>query len=430
LLDINFVRSFPAKVKADLEKRGQKEKIALVDSLIEADRQWREHKQRLDDLRSKRNTLSKQIQEKLSINEKPSELIEEAKELPAKIKKAEEVESALQKKICEHLRQLPNTLHESVPAGSSDADNVIIKKHGKPIKPKFELRHHGELASALGLADFERAARISGTGFYFLKNELALADIALQLFAIDLLRKKGFVPVLPPFLMKHAPYEAVADLETFREQLYTADDGIHLIATSEHALAAMHGNEIIVEENLPLKYCGISPCFRREVGRHSIDERGLFRVHQFNKIEQFVFCAPEQSWKFMEQLSSNAQLLLQKLKIPYTVTNVCTGDIGSIAAKKYDINGWSPREGKYIELMSCSNCTDYQARSLNIRLRRKNGEKETVHTLNSTMVATTRMLRLIIEHYQTKDAAIKVPAALRKYMQGIKEIAPKKAKKR
>jgi len=310
-----------------------------------------------------------------------------------------------------------------------DVENVVVKKTTKPKKPKFELKHHGQLAVSLGVADFERAVKISGNGFFYLKGDLALLDLALQRYAIDILLKKGFTLVQPPLLMRKKPYEGVVSLDDFEDVMYKVEnEDLYLIATSEHPLAAMYQGEILEEKQLPIKYAGLSPCFRREVGKRGLDERGFFRVHQFNKIEQFVFCKPEESWKLFEEIAKNAEDFMKGLKIPYEKVNVCTGDIGIIAAKKYDINGWSPREGKFIELMSCSNCTSYQARRLGIRYRKKDGEKETVHTLNNTMVATTRMLRAIIENYQTKKGTIKVPIVLQKYMGKVKEIKAKAQK--
>ena len=331
----------------------------------------------------------------------------------------------MRSEINEKVLTLPNILHESVPQGNSDEDNIEVRSWGKPGKPGFDLKHHGEFAVSLDLADFERAVKISGTGFYILKGGLALMDLTLMRLAVDYLTKKDYVLIEPPLLMRRKPYEGVTDLSDFESVMYKVDgEELYLIATSEHPIAAMHMNEILDEEELPLKYCGISTCFRREIGKHGLDERGLFRVHQFNKIEQFIFSKPEDSWSFHEELIENAEEITRKLDIPYRVVNVCTGDIGTVAAKKYDIEGWSPREGKYIELMSCSNCTTYQSARLNVKYVSK-GKKEYVHTLNSTEIATARMLRLILENYQREDGGLEVPKALRPYMNGVKKFSPK-----
>ncbi len=414
MLDINLIRANQKLVEDSLRKRQDKEKIKWLHDLIEKDNQWRGLKQNIDKLRQRKNDLSK------SFNKSQ---IAEAKNISAQIKENEARLFQLKEKANYYLMRLPNTLHESVPVGKGEEDNVVIRKGSRPKKPTFPIKHHGQLAAQLNLADFERAVKISGTGFFFLKGELALLDIALQRFAIDTLLKKGFTLIQPPILMRRKPYEGVTDLEDFEKVMYkTEGEDLYLIATSEHPMAAMYQNEILEEKQLPIKLAGVSACFRREIGKHGLDERGFFRVHQFNKIEQFVFCKPEQGRKLHEALLKNAEEVMRKLQIPYTVTNVCTGDIGTVAAKKYDVNGWSPREEKYIELMSCTNCTSYQAARLGIRYRKKDGSKEFVHTLNATMVATTRTLRCIIENYQTKQGTVKVPKALQKYMNGLKEI--------
>ena len=258
-----------------------------------------------------------------------------------------------------------------------------------------------------------------------MKGDLAILDLALQRLAIDMLIKKGFTPIQPPLMMNRRAYEGVTDLSDFENVMYKIEgEDLYMIATSEHPLVSMYMDEIFEEKDLDnaIKLAGMSPCFRREIGKHGLDERGLFRVHQFNKIEQVIICKPEKSWDLFEEISKNQQEYMQALKIPYRIVNVCTGDMGVVAAKKFDLEGWSPREGKYIELGSCSNCTSYQAVRLNIKYRKKDGTKEFVHTLNNTMIPTTRTLRVIIENYQTKEGTIKVPKALAPYMNGITEI--------
>jgi len=402
MLDINIIRENPKLVEESLRKRQDKEKLAWVKDLIEKDQQWRKLKQKTDRLRQQMNGLSKSFSK---------ENLDDAKKLSADIKEKEAELAKLKGKISFYLMRLPNILHESVPRGKDDSENKLVRKWGKPAKPSFEVKHHGKIAVELGLADFERAVKISGNGFFFLKGALALLDLSLQRLALDLLVKDGFTPIQPPFLMRRKPYEGVTDLADFEDVMYKAEnEDLYLIATSEHPMAAMYLGELLEEKALPIAMAGVSSCFRREAGKHGLDERGLFRVHQFNKVEQFVFCKPSESWKWHES------------EIPYNVTNICTGDIGTVAAKKYDVNGWSPRGKKYIELMSCTNCTDYQARRLGIRFRKKDGSKEIVHTLNCTMVASTRTLQCILENYQTKAGTIKVPKALQPYMGGLKEI--------
>jgi seryl-tRNA synthetase len=423
MLDIGLVRENPAVVEKDLRKRRALDKLKWLDNLLRVDAQWRRLKKETDDLRHERNEIARQINQAKKSGQSAGELLRKAKQLPAQLAEKEGKMRELMARANYYLRRLPNITHDSVPYGRDESENVVVKTWGKKPKRGFEVKHHGQLAVELGLADFERAVKISGAGFFFLKGDLALLDLALQRFAIDFLVKRGFTLLQTPHMMRREPYEGVTDLADFKTVMYKVDgEDLFLIATSEHPIAAMYMNEILEEEQLPMKLCGISPCYRREIGKHGLDERGFFRVHQFNKVEQFIFCKPEESWQYFEELAQNPQDMLKELGIPFNVTNICTGDIGVVAAKKYDINAYSPREGTYIEVMSCSNCTDYQARRLNIRYRKRGGEKKIVHTLNNTMIATTRFLRVLIENYQTRDGTIKVPGALQSYMGGAKEI--------
>jgi seryl-tRNA synthetase len=275
----------------------------------------------------------------------------------------------------------------------------------------------------------ERAGKISGARFFYLKNQVAQLDLALMSFAVEELSKKGYMSVLPPYLMKREAYEGVTALDDFADVLYKVEnEDLYLIATSEHPMAAMFMNEVLREQEMPVKLAGISTCFRKEAGAHGKDTRGIFRTHQFNKIEQFIFCKPEDSSKLHEELLENAEDLLQKLELPYRVVNVCTGDIGTVAAKKYDIEAWMPAQNGYREVISCSNCTDYQARRLGIRYREKEGAptKGFVHTLNSTAVATGRTIVAILENKQQEDGTINIPKALRKYMGNLDKIERKR----
>jgi len=318
------------------------------------------------------------------------------------------------------LKRVPNLLDPSVPYGKDDQDNAVISTWGTPGPAVVGALPHGETLEALGLVEFDAARRASGAGFYYLKGPLVLLDLALQRFAIDFLAERGFTPVVPPFLLRREPYEAVTDLADFENVMYKVDgDDLYLIATSEHPLAALRQGEILDEEEVPIRLAGISACFRREIGGHGVDQKGLFRVHQFTKIEQFVFCRPEDSPALHEELRGNAEEFFRRLEIPYRVVNVCTGDVGTVASKKYDLEGWFPRQKAYRELVSCSNCSDYQARSLGIRLGRAGRPGKVVpHTLNSTTVATPRALVAIVEQYQLPDGAIGVPRVLRPYLGG------------
>ncbi|MEA2036972.1 MAG: serine--tRNA ligase [Nanoarchaeota archaeon] len=424
MLDIRFIRENPDVIKKDLEKRNDKEKLSWVDDLLKKDEEYKGLLQKNQDLRHSRNTITQEINKLRKEGKDFSSKVKEAKELPGKIKEIEERIKKLQEKLNYYLMRLPNILDKSVPFGEDEKGNKVVREWGDKKKPDFELQPHGELIENLGVADFEQAAKVSGKGFYYLIGDLALMEQALQRFAIDFLTKKSYKLVEPPLMLRRKPYEGVTDLGDFETMMYKVEgenEDLFLIATSEHPIGALMMNKVLDEKEMPLRYCGVSSCFRKEIGSHGIDERGLFRVHQFNKVEQFVFCKPEDSWKFHEELIDNAEKLFQKLKLPYRIVNICTGDIGIVAAKKYDLEAWMPRENEYKEVVSCSNCTSYQAVRLNIKYR-KGADKEYIHTLNSTAIATGRALRAIIENYQQKDGSIKVPTVLQPYMQGIKVI--------
>jgi seryl-tRNA synthetase len=317
--------------------------------------------------------------------------------------------------------RLPNMLHESVPYGADDHGNVEIRRWGEAPVFGFEPKSHAEITEALGIADFERAAKTAGAGFYYLRNEFALLDHAIQRYAIDFLLKKGYALIEPPYMIRRAAYEGVTDLADFESVMYKVEDeDLYLIATSEHSVGSMLMNETVLSEQLPIKICGISPCFRREIGQHGRYTKGIFRVHQFHKIEQFIFSSPERSWGLHEELQRNSELLYEGLGLHYRVVNVCTGDMGSIASKKYDIECWMA-DGEFRETGSNSNCTDYQARRLNVKYRLKEGARPEgfVHTLNNTAIATSRTMIALIEQYQQEDGTILIPEALRPYMNGM-----------
>ena len=419
MLDIRFVRSSPDVIRADLKKRNDRDKLTWVDDLLKKDTRSRELKMEIDVLRQRRNTIAREINAARKSGQDVKVLLAEAADLPRKIKDLDAEQEEISRVIHHYLMRLPNILHESVPVGKDDTGNVEIKRVGTPRIFDFELKSHGQLAADQGWADFERATKISGAGFYFLKGSLVLLDLALQRFSIDLLAQKGYTPVIPPYMINRLSYEGVTDLDDFEKVMYKIDgDDMYLIATSEHPIGAMYQDEIFEDRDLPLRLAGISPCFRREIGAHGLDTKGLFRVHQFTKVEQFVFCRSEDSWQIHEELLANAEDVFQKLRIPYRVVSICTGDIGTVAAKKYDIEAWMPRESAFKEVVSCSNCTSYQAVRLNIKVRDKSDfeSKRHVHTLNSTAVATSRVIRAILENYQNEDGSVEIPRLLRPYM--------------
>lgn len=423
MIDLRLVRERPELIRCDLERRGVADKIALLEDLIALDREWRRVFEETNMLRHERNWLARSVADLKKRGEDAGELLARAQTLPGEIAASERRLDTLRAQIDKGLMHLPNLLHESVPTGKDDTENVEVRRWGEPKVPEFDLKSHGEIAEALGGADFERARKVSGTGFVYLMGDLARLEQALVTYARDFMIAKGYTVVQPPLLMRREPYEGVVDLTDFESVMYKVEgEDLYLIATSEHPMGALYMDEIIEEERLPIKLAGISTCFRREIGAHGVDTRGLFRVHQFNKVEQFVFCAPETSWEMHEELISNIEGIFQGLEIPYRVVNVCTGDIGSVAAKKYDLEGWSPRQRKYVEMGSCSNCTDYQARRLHIRCGRVGGEKRVLHTLNSTALATSRALVALLENYQHKDGSVTVPEVLRRYMNGTTSI--------
>jgi len=424
VLDIKLIREHSEIVRNDLKKRGDLEKIKMLDDLIEYDKQWRRLLTKVNELRHRRKVLTAEIASLKKRGENASRQMEEAKKIPQDIKKMEQQVEEYKEKIDLILLGLPNILHESVPFGKDESENVVVKIVGKSPQFDFKPKSHVEIALNLGLIDFDRAAKVAGHGFYYLKGNLARLDYAIMNYTIDFLRKRGYTLIEPPFMMRRKPYLGVTDLEFFGDQLYKLqNEDLYLIATSEHPMAATFMDETIDKKDLPTKFVGVSPCFRKEVGAHGKYTKGLFRVHHFNKIEQFIFCLPEDSWKFHEELQKNSEDLYKGLGLHFRVVNVCTGDIGIIAAKKYDIEVWMA-DGTYREAGSNSNCTGYQARRLNIRFREKEGQAPAgfVHTLNNTALATSRTMIAILEQCQQKDGSVIIPEVLRPLMGGIEKL--------
>jgi seryl-tRNA synthetase len=425
MLDIKLIRENPEFVKKNLMKRGNPENSKMLDALVDLDREWRQNLTKLNDLRHEKKLITSEIAALKKRGKDASSKVEKAKTIEDEITGIQaEVVRAEEKKRT-YLMQLPNLLHETVPVGNDENANVQIRRWGNIPRFDFDIKNHIDLGLKLDIIDIERAGKITGSRFFYLKGKGVLLDMALMSFALEEITKKGYLPVEPPYLMRREPYEGVTALGDFEEVLYKIEnEDLYLIATSEHPLAAMLMNEVLKEDDLPLKLAGVSACFRKEAGAHGKDTRGIFRTHQFNKIEQFVFCKPENSWKLHEELISNAEELVQKLGLPYRVVNVCTGDIGTVAAKKYDIEVWMPAQNAYREIVSCSNCTDYQARRLGIRYREKEGAapKGFLHTLNSTAVATGRTIVAILENFQQENGTVVVPKVLRKYIGDITKI--------
>jgi seryl-tRNA synthetase len=419
MLDIKLIRENPEFVKANLAKRCNPEVLQMLEELLTLDRGWRLNLTKLNVLRHDRKLVTIEIAKLKKAGKEATDEFIRAQDIDQKIKLIEKNVTEQEQKIRDYLLRLPNLLEDSVPQGEDSNDNVQVKTWGTIPQFSFPIKNHIDLALNLDLIDMERAGKVSGSRFFYLKNEIALLDMALMSFAIEELSKKGYTAVVPPLLMKREAYEGVTALGDFEEVLYKVEnEDLYLIATSEHPMAAMLMNETLKEQDMPIKLAGMSTCFRKEAGAHGKDTRGIFRTHQFNKIEQFIFCKPEDSAKLHEELLQNAEDILQKIGLAYRVVNVCTGDIGTVAAKKYDIEAWMPAQNGYREVVSCSNCTDYQGRRLGIKYREKEGTppKGIVHTLNSTAIATGRTIVAILENNQQSDGTIIIPEALRKYM--------------
>jgi len=450
MLDIKLIRENPDVVRQDLIKRGEIEKLKWIDEILELDKKWRENLKKINNLRRERNKIAVEIGKRKKEGKPVDELMEKSKQIVAEIEKLEEQIEEFRQKIDFYLWRLPNITHKSVPIGKDDTENVPIKFWGKARvwkghlenfleqsqgKMEYEIlewkpKIHVDMLEILGGADLERAAKVSGSRFYYLMNELVILDLALLRFALDKLIDKGFIPVIPPYMVRRYVEEGVTTFDDFENVIYKVEgEDLYLIPTAEHPLAGLHANEIIDGKDLPLLYAGISPCFRKEAGTAGKDTKGIFRVHQFHKVEQFVYARPEESWEWHEKLLQNAEELFQELGLPYRVVNICTGDLGYVAAKKYDIETWMAGQGRFREVVSCSNCTDWQARRLNIRFRDKTHEKpKFVHTLNSTAIATSRAIVAILENFQEEDGTVKIPKVLWKYT-GFKEILPVERKK-
>jgi seryl-tRNA synthetase len=425
MLDIKLIRENPDLIRNNLKRRGDPQNLKMLDELIEHDKKWRQGLTRLNALRHERKQITTEIAMAKKKGKDADKEIAKAKKVDTEITNLEKQVTETEQEVHDSLLRLPNLLHETVPYGKDENDNVETRKWGKPHKFTFPAKGHIDLGLGLDMIDIERAGKIAGARFFYLKKEAVLLDNAIINFALNEVMKKGYTPIEPPYLMRRKPYEGVVALSDFEDVLYKIEnEDLYLIATSEHPTAAMYMDEVLKAEDLPLKFAGLSTNFRKEAGAHGKDTRGIFRTHQFNKVEQFVFCKPEDSWKIHEELIHNAEELAQNLGLPHRVVNVCTGDIGTVAAKKYDVEAWMPAQNAYREIVSCSNCTDYQARRLNIRYREKEGEapKGFVHTLNSTALATGRTIVAILENYQQEDGSIIVPEALRRYMGGISKI--------
>lgn len=427
MLDIKFIRENPDKVKENMKnKYFDDEELKFVDDMLVKDKEYLALLKKVEELRASRNSLSKQVSELKKAGKDASEILKQVKEVPEKIKAIEEELSRLNDEILELQKKIPNMLHESVPLGKNDSENVEIKRIGEPKEKDFEVLSHVEIAEILGIVDFDASARVSGNGFFYLLGDLAFLNQALIQHAINFMAKKGFLFVEPPLMTREKIPAGCIDLAAFRDAVYQIkDEDLCLIATSEFPLVGMYVDQVIDEKSLPIRMVGYSQCFRKEIGAHGIDEKGLFRTHQFNKVEQVVFCKPEESYMVYDELLQNSIELFESLGLPIRIYESCSGDLGDLKAKGADLEVWSPRKKAYFEVCSVSNLTDAQTRRLNIKVF--DGDKRYhPHSLNNTAIATSRAMVAILENYQNADGTITIPEVLRPYMGGRDLIESKK----
>lgn len=413
MIDIQTLRDDPDGLKGKIAEKGFDP--TLVDQVLELDEKRRELIAEVESLRAERNKVSKERN------------IERGKAIKVELQELEPTLEKVEAEFAEVFNRIPNPALPDVPVGKNEGDNVEVRRWGQPRSFDFEPKDHLELGANLNILDFETGAKVVGSQFYYLYGDGALLELALVMFAMDLLQKEGFNPAITPDLAKSRYYLGTGYMPRGDEaQTYTiSGQDLGLIATAEVTLAGKHADEIIPEEQLPIKYIGYSHCFRQEAGAYGKYSRGLYRVHQFTKAEMFIYCTPEESGKMHEHILKMEERIYQQLGLPYRVLEMCSGDLGAMAAKKYDIEAWMPARGEYGEVTSTSNCTDYQARNLNVKFRRKDGKSEYAHMLNGTAIATSRTPLAILENYQDVDGSVVVPEVLRRWM-GKDKIVPRK----
>lgn len=424
MLDMNMFRENKNIILADHDKRNIP--YDNINEVIRLDKEWRKARYESDVLRKERNEAARGIAAAKKNNdaEEVERIMKEVATIGSKIEKLGILADEFLEKRDSLRMKIPNILHESVPVGENDQKNTLHSLHGNKIELDFSAKTHNEILEENAWVDLDRAAKVTGSRFYFLKGDLARLELALQVYSSNFLIDRGYTLIQPPLMMNKESYEGVTDLDDFETVMYGIQpDGYYLIATSEHPLTAMRMKEIIEPSELPIKLVGISQCFRREVGAHGLSDKGIWRVHQFTKIEQVIICQPNESWELHEELLENAIDLWDSLDLHYRVVNICTGDMGTVASKKYDLEAWLPGAKEYKEVVSCSNCTDYQANRLKMRYRTPEGNA-TVHTLNSTAIATSRALVAIMEQCQNKDGRIAIPKVLQPLMSNQKYLQP------
>ena len=415
MLDPKLIKENPQIIREMLKSRNIEFDL---DGLIDLDKQRREFILKTDELRKKKNQVALEISQKKKDGKDATKILDEMKKISKELSELELPQDEIEKKYMHLALTIPNLVHQSVPISKDNSANKEIKVWGNIPEFDFKVNDHIEISEKLDLVDLERAAKVAGARFYYLKNDLVRLNQALIHYALEFLVEKNYSLIQPPYMINHQSMEGAVITDDFEDVIYKIqDEDLYMIGTSEHAMAAMHSGEIIEGNDLPLRYAGISPCFRKEAGAHGRDQKGIFRVHQFDKIEQFVFTRPEDSWKEHERMLAITEEFYQNLEIPYKVILLSSGDMGKISAKTYDIEAWMASQNTYREIVSCSNCLDFQSRRLKIRFREKtNEETKYLHTLNSTLIATSRVLVSIMENFQNKDGHFTIPTVLQKYM--------------
>ena len=421
MLDMQFVRNNPDIVKENIKKKFQDEKLSLVDEVIEFDKEARAAKQEADGLRAERNTISKQIGARMAQGKK--EEAEEAKkkvtEKSEHLASLEEKETRLQEEIRKRMLVIPNIIDSSVPIGKDDSENVEVKRYGEPVVPDFEIPYHTEIMEKLNGIDLDSARRVAGNGFYYLMGDIARLHSAVLAYARDFMIDRGFTYCIPPYMIRSDVVTGVMSFAEMEAMMYKIEgEDLYLIGTSEHSMIGKFIDTIIPEEELPKTLTSYSPCFRKEKGAHGLEERGVYRIHQFEKQEMIVVCKPEESPMWFDKLWQNTVDLFRSLDIPVRTLECCSGDLADLKVKSVDVEAWSPRQKKYFEVGSCSNLSDAQARRLKIRYKDGNGKKAFAHTLNNTVVAPPRMLIAFLENNLNEDGSVNIPEVLRPYMGG------------
>ena len=428
MLDIKFVRENPEIVKENIKKKFQDKKLPLVDEVIELDNERRKVVARADELRANRNKISKQIGA-LMAQGKRDEAEEVKKQVTAQAQELDELakrETELGAEVTKRMMMIPNIIDESVPIGKDDSENVEVERFGEPLVPDFEIPYHTDIMETFDGIDMEAAGRVAGNGFYYLMGDIARLHSAVISYARDFMIDRGFTYVVPPFMIRSNVVTGVMSFEEMDAMMYKIEgEDLYLIGTSEHSMIGKFIDTITPEEKLPLTLTSYSPCFRKEKGAHGIEERGVYRIHQFEKQEMVVVCKPDESKYWFDQLWKNTVDLFRSLDIPVRTLECCSGDLADLKVKSVDVEAWSPRQKKYFEVGSCSNLTDAQARRLKIRIKGENGNY-LAHTLNNTVVAPPRMLIAFLENNLNADGTVSIPEALRMYMGGKDKIVPKK----